>query len=155
VLFYLFLLFVVVPLSELFLLFKLAELTSPSMTLGLVIITGALGSLLAKAQGLRTLHRVREELASGRMPTDSLVDAVMILVAGALLLTPGMLTDLFGFSLLIPICRRFYRRAAKNWFQRNFKIQTFATGPDHQRGETSQVIDSYVVDSANETDKEL
>ena len=153
-LFYLFLLFVVVPLSELFLLFKLAELTSPSMTLGLVIITGAFGSLLAKAQGLRTLHRVREELALGRMPTDSLVDAVMILVAGALLLTPGMLTDLFGFSLLIPICRRFYRRVAKQWFQRNFKIQTFATGPEHQP-RASQVIDSYVVDSANETDEEL
>ena len=152
-LFYLFLLFVLVPLTELYLLFKLAEFTSPATTLGLVIVTGAIGSVLARAQGFRTLNRVRGELASGRMPTDSLVDAVMIFVAGALLLTPGMLTDVFGFSLLIPICRRFYRSWAMNWFQRNFKIQTFPGGAGQQPSQPSQVIDSYVVDSSDKHDE--
>ncbi len=143
-LFKLFLLFIVVPLVELFLLFTLAELTSAGTTLALVVATGFVGSILARTQGFRTYTRIREELASSRMPTDSLVDAVMIFVAGALLLTPGILTDLFGFSLLVPACRQFYRRRAKQWFQTHFKLQTYghSTAPGR-----SEIVDSYVVDS--------
>lgn len=156
-LFKLFLLFVLVPLVELFLLFRIADLTSPEATLALVIATGFVGSILARSQGVRTYTRIREELASSRMPTDSLVDAVMIFIAGALLLTPGILTDLFGFSLLVPICRRFYRVRAKAWFQTHFKVQGFGRrgfGPQGDGGPQadslpgkSEVIDSYVVDT--------
>lgn len=146
----LFALFVLVPLTELFLLFKLAEFTSPEAALGLVILTGFLGSILARSQGFRTYMRIREELAAGRMPTDSLVDAVMIFIAGALLLTPGMLTDLFGFSLLIPFCRRFYRQRAQKWFRNHFKVTAFRSGPESPAQGSSQVIDSYVVNSSDD-----
>ena len=153
-LFKLFVLFVLVPLTELFLLFKLAEFTSPEATLALVILTGLVGSILARSQGFRTYVSIREELAAGRMPTDSVVDAVMIFIAGALLLTPGMLTDLFGFSLLVPICRRFYRAQAKRWFRDNFQVKTFARGPGPTTEGTSKVIDSYVVQSNDDESEE-
>lgn len=96
------LVFVLVPLAELALLLYLAEIFSWQRTLLLVIVTGVLGTLLARSQGWRTWVRIRDELAAGRMPAESLLDAVLIFVAGALLLTPGVLTDALGISLLIP-----------------------------------------------------
>lgn len=114
----LFLLFVLLPFVELALLLLLADSTSWQWTLGLVIVTGVLGGLLAKSQGFRALERIRDDFAAGRIPAESLSDAAMILCAGCLLLTPGMLTDLFGLSLLLPPVRRFYLRRAGAWLRR-------------------------------------
>ena len=143
VLILLFSLFVVVPLVELALLFKLADLTDWLITLLIVVVTGLVGSLLARAQGFRTVQRIRAELAAGRLPSDALIDAVMILVAGGVLLTPGILTDLFGLSLLTPICRRYYRQQIARWFKTHVKLHTFAD-PSSPSAH-SQVVDSYVV----------
>lgn len=110
-------LFVCVPLVELYLLFKLHEWTeSALLTIGLILLTGFLGAWLAKQQGLSTIQKIQTAVAEGRMPASELVDGAMILIAGALLLTPGILTDAFGFSLLLPPCRRAYRRLLKTWF---------------------------------------
>jgi UPF0716 protein FxsA len=79
------------------------------------------------------------------MPTDSLLDGVMIIVAAVLLITPGVLTDLFGITLLIPPCRRFYRWLLSRWFQARFKVHTAGQSPARGR---SQVIDSYVIEQA-------
>jgi len=136
-------LFIVVPLVELALLLKLADLTDWQFTLVLVVVTGLVGTLLARAQGLRTYQRIRQELSAGRLPSDSLLDAVMILLASGLLLTPGILTDLFGLSLLIPIFRRYYRQQIARWFRNRFTVHAFtdsSSPPDR-----SQVVDSYVV----------
>ncbi len=142
--FYLLLLFIVVPFVELALLLKLADLTSWWHTLLLVIVTGIVGTWLARSQGLRTYSKIQQSLAEGQMPADSLLDAAMILVAGALLLTPGILTDLFGFSLLFPPTRRFYRRWLVKRFKARFTMQTtFRTSKSQQE---SEVIDSYVVE---------
>lgn len=65
-----------------------------------------IGAAFAQQQGLGVLLRLRQETAKGQLPTTTLVDALMIFMAGALLITPGVLTDLFGFTLLIPWCRR-------------------------------------------------
>ena len=141
---YLLLLFIVVPFVELAILLKLADLTTWWHTLLLVIVTGIIGTWLARSQGLRTYHKIRQSLAAGQMPTDSLIDAAMIFVAGALLLTPGILTDLFGFSLLFPLTRSFYRRWLVQRFKARFTVQTtFRTDASQQ---TSEVIDSYVVE---------
>ncbi len=88
------LLFIFVPLVELALLLYLADTTSWQLTLGLVVATGVFGTALARSQGWRAWSRIRDELAAGRMPAEPLLDAVLIFVAGALLLTPGILTDL-------------------------------------------------------------
>jgi len=120
----LFALFVLVPLLELVLLLYLAYATHPLWTLGVILVTGMIGAPLAKSQGWRTMRRIQQELAENRMPAESLVDAVMIFVAGALLLTPGLLTDLFGFSLLTPVCRRWYRRCLSRWFAGRFRVMS-------------------------------
>ena len=77
-LFYLLLLFIVVPFVELALLLKLAEITSWLHTLLLVIVTGVLGTWLARSQGVRTYRKIQQSLSAGQMPTDSLLDAAMI-----------------------------------------------------------------------------
>jgi len=133
-------LFVVIPFVELTLLLQLAHWTDPWTTLGLVIITGVVGTLLARSQGWKTMQRIRSELARGAMPAEALMDAAMIFCAGALLLTPGILTDAFGLSLLTPFFRRLYRRRLLNWFRRHFQIQS-TDSPNRSR-----VIDSYVID---------
>lgn len=106
----LFLLFTLVPLAELWLLLLLSRRVGFVPTLALVIFTGALGAWLARSQGLRAYAAVQAELAAGRMPTTSLLDGLMVLIAGAVLLTPGLLTDVFGFLLLVPWTRAWIRR---------------------------------------------
>jgi UPF0716 protein FxsA len=150
VLLYLLLLFIVVPFVELALLLKLAELTGWWHTLLLVIATGVVGTWLARSQGLRTYRKIQQSLAAGQMPADSLLDAAMIFVAGALLLTPGILTDLLGFSLLFPPTRKLYRGWLVKRFKARFTMHTsFRTGEPQQE---SEVIDSYVVEHRSETD---
>ena len=144
------LLFVAVPLIELALLLVLADLTRWEYTLLLVIASGVIGVWLVRRQGLRTWFRIQDDLAAGRVPTGALVDGVMILVAGALLLTPGILTDAFGLSLLLPPCRRLYQKWFGWWFRSRVKMHYHfsARGQEPEQespDDESQVIDSYVV----------
>lgn len=148
------LLFVILPLVELLILLKLAELISGWSTFVLVVVTGIIGASLARRQGWGVLRRIQAETQQGQMPTTSLVDALMIFVAGALLITPGILTDLFGFSLLIPACRAFYRAHLINWFRRRVEVRTYVSnGPmaDDPRHSRSEIIDSYVVQNKSKT----
>lgn len=113
----LFLLFTLVPLIELYLLIRLGTSIGGVETIALVIGTGVAGGLLAKSQGLAVLDRMRAELNQGRLPAESLLDGLLILIAGAMLITPGLLTDGLGLLLLIPRSRQ----AFKSWLKR--KIQ--------------------------------
>ncbi len=107
---YLLTLFVVVPLVELALLLWLAEQISWQATILLVLITGIVGSIAARRQGLGIWLQVQRQLQAGELPGASIVDGVLVLVAGALLITPGILTDMVGFALLVPLVRRQIRR---------------------------------------------
>lgn len=102
-------LFIAVPLVELYLLLRLASTMGVVSTVALVVITGLIGSYLARREGLTTLQRCRESMAAGKIPTGELQDGLMIVFAAALLLTPGMLTDAVGFSLLTKPGRNFFR----------------------------------------------
>ncbi len=104
------LLFTIVPLTELYLLVKLGTVVGVAPTVGLVILTGVLGAWLARVQGLGVLRRLGKDLDQGRMPTEALLDGLLILVAGAVLLTPGLLTDAMGFFLLVPQGRTVVRK---------------------------------------------
>lgn len=104
--FRLLLLFTVVPLVELALLVQMGRLLGLAPTVALVVVTGALGAWLTRLQGLRVAATVQAELAAGRMPAGALVDGLLILIAGAVLLTPGLITDAVGFALLVPAVRR-------------------------------------------------
>ena len=119
------LLFIVVPFVELTLLLVLAEYTGWLFALALILVTGTIGSFLAHRQGWKAWRNIASELSAGKMPGQALLDGVMILFAGALLLTPGILTDFFGFSLLIPPCRQWYGKVLKSYFRDRFHIQSF------------------------------
>ncbi len=105
--------FIIMPFIELTLLLKIHEHIGTFYTLGIVISTGIIGAFLAKAQGIMIISKIQQEVAKGRMPAPYLIDGVMILIAGILLITPGLITDTIGFSLLIPPIRfsiRMYMR---------------------------------------------
>jgi UPF0716 protein FxsA len=108
------LLFIGLPIVELALLLKVTEYLDLGGTLALVIVTGFVGVSLARWQGLNVLTKLRAELRQGRMPAPDLVDGFLILIAGALLVTPGLITDSVGFFLLIPPGRA----ALKRWVRR-------------------------------------
>lgn len=104
------LLFVTVPLLELILLVQVGRYVGLLPTVVLVVVTGILGAALARREGLKALHRFRAALAAGRMPHREIVEGLLILIAGAVLLTPGLLTDAAGFLLLAPPVRAFVAR---------------------------------------------
>ena len=112
------LLFTLVPLIELFLLVKLGTVIGIGATVLIVISTGVLGAWLARRQGLGVLRRLSEELNEGRLPGDTLIDGLLILVAGVLLLTPGLITDTIGFLLLVPQGRTVVRRIVAARFEK-------------------------------------
>lgn len=103
--FRLLLLFIFVPLIELCLFLWLGQRIGIATTLAIILLTAVLGAYLTKSQGLRALERYRSAIASGKLPHEEVMDGLMILIAGAVLLTPGFLTDAIGFALLIPTVR--------------------------------------------------
>ncbi len=99
------LLFVLVPLGELALLIEVGARIGALSTLALCLATAVLGGLLVRSQGRAVLDAIRRALDAGRMPVPEAFHGACLLVAGALLLTPGFLTDLLGFALLVPAVR--------------------------------------------------
>ena len=111
-------LFTVVPIIELAILIKAGNVIGLWPTISIVIGTGILGAALAKSQGTQIVTRIRRELAEGRMPKESLINAFLILAGGMVLLTPGFVTDLLGFSLLIPVTRKWFASELKSKLQK-------------------------------------
>lgn len=124
------LLFIFVPIIELALLIKIGQYLGTLNTILLVIITGVAGATLAKLEGLRVLSLIQTDLLNSKMPTDRLIDGVLILVGGILLLTPGVITDVIGLLLIIPVTRPIFQKPLKKKF--NSKI-------NHQNPVRSQV----------------
>ncbi len=101
----LFLLLVVVPLVEIYLLIRIGHLIGAIPTIVCIIATAALGALLLRIQGLYALHALRTNLKQGSFPAVEIIAGLLLLIVAALLLTPGFVTDAFGFLLLIPALR--------------------------------------------------
>ena len=115
------LLFVTVPLLELALLLQVGQWIGLGSTVALVVATGFAGAALARQQGLRAFLAVQQELAAGGLPGRSLLDGLSILVGGALLLTPGILTDVLGFSLIVPPSRRWLQGIVRRRLERRIQ----------------------------------
>lgn len=113
--------FTVMPIVELWVLIEIGRIIGTAPTVGLVIITGFVGAALTKQQGFITLQRLQFEADQGRVAGDPLIDGALILVGGLTLLTPGFVTDIVGFSLLIPatrlLWREFLKRQIQHWVQ--------------------------------------
>jgi UPF0716 protein FxsA len=114
------LLFIVVPLVELYVIIQVGQAIGPLPTIGLLLLDSILGSVLLRSQGRGAWLRFNQAIAMGRVPTREVADGVMIIFGGALLLTPGFVTDILGALFLLPptraILRRLLRRAAARRF---------------------------------------
>ena len=119
----LFLAFTLIPFLEIYLIVKIGSHLGAFKTGMIVILTGFMGALLARFQGFQVMIKVRETLNRGEMPAEELLDALLILMAGIVLLTPGFLTDLAGLMILIPQTRlrfkRWLRKKIDEWIQVN------------------------------------
>ena len=122
----LFLAFTIIPVVEIYLLIQIGTIFGALTSIALVIVTGFLGAYLARIQGLQTLFRIQKSLREGQMPSSELLDALLIGIAGLVLLTPGFLTDAFGFLLLIPNVRT----AIKYWLRRQIEARYTSTRQD-------------------------
>jgi len=124
------LLFIGLPIAEIAVLIKVADVIELGPTIGLIILTAILGVTLLRSQGLNAMTQAQSSLNEGRLPVDSLTDAVGLLLAGAFLLTPGLITDSLGFALLIPAVRHgiashLFKKAARS---RNIHVDMFGVG---------------------------
>lgn len=114
--FKLFLAFTLVPFIEIYLLIKIGGQVGAFNTILIVILTGLLGASLARLEGIKTMTKVRDSLNRGDLPAEEMLDAMLIFVAGVVLLTPGFLTDLTGLALLVPKLRFWFKR----WLRKKF-----------------------------------
>lgn len=103
---FLLLLFILVPIAEMWLLIKVGGAIGAWPTIGLVLLTAIIGLALLRRQGFATLMRGRQKMESGEIPAQEMLEGVVLAVSGALLLTPGFFTDLLGFLGLLPVSRR-------------------------------------------------
>lgn len=101
---YLLLLFIVMPVVEMWLLITVGRQIGALPTIGLVLLTAVVGVALLRAQGFATLFRARQKMDLGELPAMEMAEAIVLAVCGALLLTPGFATDVLGFAGLIPPC---------------------------------------------------
>jgi len=126
------LLFTVLPLMELYLLIQVGRYLGAFPTIMIVLITGVIGSLLARSQGLSIYSQIRMDLQNGIIPTDRLIDGLFILIAGVLLITPGMITDIFGFFLMVPEFRGWLKGKLKDSFKRKLESGQFQFHSDYR-----------------------
>jgi UPF0716 protein FxsA len=124
-------LLLLIPLLDIMLLFVVGGWIGVLPTVALVVLTALIGMLLVRAEGRHTLRKIQAKLAQGEAPTDELIDGGLLLISGAMLLTPGLVTDLVGLVLVVPVTRYPVRLAAKKWFVTPYvdaKTSGFATG---------------------------
>jgi UPF0716 protein FxsA len=146
----LFLLFTIVPFVEVLILVWIGKHTSLGVTLALIFLPGLLGAWLARREGLRCWREVRRQVYGGELPAAALLDGLLILVAGVLLIAPGVLTDLTGFALLIPPVRRLVRNRLSESLRARFVHFGPGRHPDLEPG--SRIIDVQPVDRERQQD---
>ena len=117
------LLFLVVPFVELFVLIQVGQTIGTLPTIGLLVVVSIVGAWLVKKEGLGVVRRAQEQVRRGQVPGRELVDGVLILFAGALMLTPGFFTDLFGLALMVPPVRAALRTAASKQLSRRASLR--------------------------------
>lgn len=142
----LFLLFTLVPLVELALLVRVGEIIGAGPTVGLVLLTGMVGAWLARREGTRSWRTVRRELAAGTLPAEEILGAALVVLAGAFLVTPGVLTDAVGLLLLARPVRSRAARGIRRRLERRLEegaIRIFTSGGAFGggRGEATDAAD--------------
>jgi len=116
--------FVAMPIIELYLLIKIGAYIGALNTIMIVVLTGVVGAILARSQGLTILNNINNELQAGIMPGESLIDGLFVLVGGLLLITPGVITDIIGFIFVIPATRAIVKEYIKGKLESMARTKT-------------------------------
>lgn len=148
-------LFIFVPVIEIYVLIKAGQHIGTMNTVALIILTGIVGASLAKSQGAQIIYEVRGSLNRGQLPGRELLQGAMILTGGILLLTPGFITDLFGFTLLIPLSRSFYTGIALDYFKKKFRTGQWqsTSHSTHDDDADDVIIDHPKIDESSPEDR--
>jgi len=145
------LLFIIIPIIEISVFIQVGDWIGLWPTISIVILTAIAGTALLRQQGLSTLMKAQQSMNEGRMPTSELFDGACLLIAGALLLTPGFVTDTIGFLLFLPPFRAFLRSQAGGIIKKSGKIHIVGENSGsrhsngrspHQNPKNSTVIDA-------------
>lgn len=146
-------LFLVVPIIEIFFLIQVGEIIGAWKTIFLVVLTAVIGAFLLRQQGLSTLARLQNNMSQGKIPAQELIEGVLLAVGGALLMTPGFVTDTIGFLCLLPFSRQFLashimKRSANSMHSRmggftqgGFSQSGFYSSQTEQQNDNGDVLD--------------
>ena len=138
-----FILFIIVPIIELYLLFQVGARIGLPAILGIIIVTAIIGTRLAKAQGINNMQRARQAMSEGRMPHEEVLDGMLIIIAGVLLIIPGLLTDALGSALMIPSLRSALRKNLGS----SFNARPGFSKPPQERGHSDKPDDDTVIEA--------
>lgn len=138
-----FVIFVALPLAEIYALIKVGSWLGVFPTIALLLLVSALGATLVKREGLRVLRRMQEQVTAGRMPSNEIVDGVCLLLAGLLLLVPGFVTDVIGLLLLLPPFRAVLRSVLKRRNGKKIRIVATYSGRIMNDGAIHDVHGTY------------
>lgn len=137
----------------------------PGPTIALVLLTGALGAWFARLEGARVIRRWQEAMARQQLPKDGVIDGFLIFIGGVMLITPGILTDIAGLSMVVPPTRRVIAGVVRRWFEQQIatgRVQVYAPGynggPERQQGVIEvegEVVDVEEVGDAQDPSKHL
>jgi len=137
------LLFVVIPVIEMWLLIKVGGIIGALPTIGLVLLTAMIGLALLRQQGFSTLMRARSKMEGGQLPASEMIEGLFLAVGGALLLTPGFFTDAIGFACLLPGIRQ----VIIAWGVRQFSIHNLGMhGQPSQHGSAQNSSERHTID---------
>jgi UPF0716 protein FxsA len=146
----------VVPILEIYVIIQIGEVIGGWPTVALLIVESALGAWLIKREGRRAWNALRTAFQTGKMPGRELADAALVLVGGTLLLTPGFITDIFGFFFVLPFTRPLARRGLSAFLSRRLSGTQFGgpnltnfipgAGPTRPKPSSDDVIQGEVID---------
>jgi UPF0716 protein FxsA len=145
----------VVPIVEIFVIIQVGQVIGGWPTVGLLVLESALGAWIVKREGRRAWNALQTALQTGKMPGRELTDGALVLVGGTLLLTPGFVTDVFGFFFVLPFTRPLARRGLHRFLDRRVNTQLSTTGlggfvpgagPTRPRPSSGDVVEGEVID---------
>jgi len=139
------LLFIVVPLVELFILIQVGQVIGPLWTIAALVVVSVLGAWLVRREGPRAWRRFREALEQGRLPTDEVIEGALVLFGGVLLLTPGFLSDALGLVLMIPPTRALIAGQLKRRLGARMSMSILGTGRRRRPPRRDDVVDVQVI----------
>ena len=123
--------FIVLPILEMYILIEVGSFIGALNTIGLVLLTALLGLILLRQQGFRTLLNARNKLIQAELPAEEIVTGIFLAIGGALLLTPGFITDFIGFMCLLPFTRRLLMSQIATSF---FNVSEFSEQKEQKQG---------------------